>query len=83
MDDIVSIFKARNLNPTTDTPFISKSLEGLIVTPNGILEKGNYVSVVLGVNYDSNIDIFEIIYAKDFDKKLEDSFANRDLITLS
>ena len=83
MDDIVGIFKAKNLNPTKDTPFISKSLNGLIVTPKGILEKTNYVSVVLGVNYESNIDIFEIIYAKAFDKKLEDSFANRDLITLS
>jgi hypothetical protein len=83
MDDIVGIFKAKNLNPTKDTPFLSKSLNGLIVTPKGILEKPNYVSVVLGVNYESNIDIFEIIYAKAFDKKLEDSFANRDLITLS
>ena len=83
MDDIVSIFKARSLNPTTDIPFISKTLEGLIVTPKGILEKADYVSVVLGVNYDSNIDIFEIIYAKAFDKKLEDAFINRDLITLS
>ncbi len=83
MDDIVSIFKARSLNPTTDIPFISKTLEGLIVTPKGILEKADYVSVVLGVNYDSNIEIFEIIYAKAFDKKLEDAFANRDLITLS
>lgn len=83
MDDIVSLFKAKNLDSKTDTPFISKSLKGLIVTPKGILEKPGYVSLVVGVNYKSNIDIFEIIYAKGLDKKLEDSFANRDLITLS
>ena len=83
LDDVVNIFKSKNLNQAKDIPFVSKKLEGLNVVPSGILNKSGYESIVLGINYETSIEIIEIIYAQDFDKKLKDIFAGRDLVVLN
>jgi purine-cytosine permease-like protein len=83
IEDVVNFFKAQNLSQSTDIPFLSKKLNGLHVLPMGILEKPDYYTLVAGVNYEKDVKILEIIYAKAVDKTITDAFAGKDLIVLS
>lgn len=74
LDNVIALFKAQNLNEASDQPFISKKLDGLKYMPNDVLDKPNYLSLVVGVNYNSEPKIIKIIFAKSFDEKLKSIF---------
>lgn len=82
LDNVIALFKAQNLNEASDQPFISKKLDGLKYMPNGVLDKPNYLSLVVGVNYNSEPKIIKIIFAKSFDEKLKSIFDDKDLVVL-
>jgi len=82
LDNVIALFKAQNLNEASDQPFISKKLDGLKYMPNGVLDKPNYLSLVVGVNYNSEPKIIKIIFAKSFDEKLKSIFDGKDLVVL-
>lgn len=73
LEDVVSIFKAQNLNRATHTPFIAGSLSGFEVKPEGFLSKDGYVPLVMGV-YNAgreNVQFMEVVFARSFDGKLQ------------
>lgn len=82
LDNVIALFKAQNLNEASDQPFISKKLDGLKYMPNDVLDKPNYLSLVVGVNYNSEPKIIKIIFAKSFDEKLKSIFDGKDLVVL-
>ena len=82
LDNVIALFKAQNLTEARDQPFISKKLDGLKYMPNDVLDKPNYLSLVVGVNYNSEPKIIKIIFAKSFDEKLKSIFDGKDLVVL-
>lgn len=82
LDNVIALFKAQNLNQASDQPFISKRLSGLKYTPEGVLDKPSFQSLVVGVNYNSEPKIIKIIFARSFDDKLNSIFEGKDLVVL-
>jgi len=85
MDSVVAYFRAINLNAKEDVPFITKDMK-LTFGTNEYTEKDGYKTLFLGVFSEEKdaIKNAKIIYAKNFDAKLEEvlSHASKDGIVV-
>lgn len=88
-DSIVSFFKTLNLDQKTHIPFIGreggKDISRFFGSKPFPKHKEGYCAIFIGVfnEKSQNIDNFKVIYAKDFDEKINEVFGNEYFVVLS
>ena len=86
--DVVSYFKTLNLNKKEDVPFIcrgSERVKDLFNVYQPKFELVGYIWLFIGVYNEAKEEIteYKVIYAKEFDAKLKETFGDEDFVILS